>query len=144
MIKVKVSELSWAALDWAVADAIEWKEPIFGVGLIRYINEDRYLMMDAPDPDEPDDTTKLHHFNHYEHWSPSRIWGQCGPLIDKLHVDMCCLPGGKRYSRIEGGGRALQYGDTPLIAACRAIVAAKFGDEIEVPAELMEQSDAAS
>lgn len=37
---------------------------------------------------------------------------------------------------IELGGVDEQLGPTPLIAACRAIVADKLGDEVDIPEEL--------
>lgn len=147
MVEVKVSELSGAALDWAVASAIQWKEPIFGIGAIRYIEEDRYLMMETPDPDEPDDVTKPSHFNHHQQWSPSRIWSQGGPLIEKYDIALEATDSDhgadwRWKSRFECDGAGFVghvcQGPTPLIAACRAIVSAKLGDTVTVPAELVE------
>lgn len=42
------------------------------------------------------------------------------------------------------GGNEFTTGmcETPLIAACRAIVGMKFGDEIEIPKELLKQGGA--
>ena len=148
-IEVKTADLSGAALDWAVAKAIEWKEPIFCIGRICYIEEDQYLIMEKPDPDEPDDVTKPHHFNHYEQWSPSRIWSQVGPMIDKYRVWLSERSAGNEYPADEWcadvnspKNMACRYnyfvGRSPLIAACRAIVAAKLGDTVQVPAELVE------
>lgn len=136
MIEVKTSELIGPALDWAVAKAIEWKEPIFCVGRIRYIEEDQYLIMDKPDPDEPDEVMKPHHFNHYEQWSPSRIWSQGGPLIEKYSIAF-------RVRAYEVDATIDAYSvfyvasaKTHLIASCRPIVAAKLGDTVSIPAEL--------
>lgn len=133
---VKTSDLIGPALDWAVAEAIEWKEPIFCVGRISYIKEDQYLMMEKPDPDELDEVTDPYYFNHFEQWSPSRIWSQGGPLI-REHIGSLVNQGGRWavYTRkpVFAGN-----GETPLIAACRAIVAAKLGDQVDVPDELMQ------
>lgn len=143
MIDVNVCDLKGAALDWAVAKAIKWIEPLFGIGAIRYIESDSYLMMEAPDPDEPEDITKPSHFNHYVQWSPSRIWSQGGLLIDKYRIDMSSPPSDASQAgwdaRVDDGRSGWMRGPTPLIAACRAIVAAKLGDTVQVPPELMEQ-----
>lgn len=73
-------------------------------------------------------------------FEPSADWSQCGPLIERndwalphratarYHLGKyeSCTPGGFPHN-----------GDTPLIAACRAIVSAHLGDSVEVPAELV-------
>lgn len=138
MIEVKTAELSGSALDWAVAKAIKWIEPLFGIGAIRYIEADSYLMMETPDPDEPEDITKPSHFNHYEQWSPSRIWSQGGPLIEKHMVGVDLDRQGLWVATpINWTAETVQYATTPLIAACRAIVADNLGDTVQVPADLM-------
>jgi len=140
LVENKTSELIGPALDWAVAVAIGWKEPIFGVGLIRYFEEDRYLMMETPDPNESDDVTKPHHFNHYEQWSPRRIWSQGGPLIEQYQIDTVFDPNGKAVvmGRLWVNQRMhTAFGPTPLIAAMRCLVATKLGDTVQVPSELI-------
>jgi hypothetical protein len=128
-MKVKIEELEGEALDWAVA----------------------YIIC----PDSFRDSF-LAHNNTLPAWavgwlsngSPSQSWSQCGPLIEKYKIELLCY--GKRFalSRWEaqiGGcshyidqypGEAIG-GPTPLIAAMRAIVADSFGDEIDIPDELM-------
>ena len=143
-VEVKTADLIAPALDWAVAKALDWKEPHYGVGAIQYIAQDKFLLMEAPDPHEPYDVTQSHHFNHYEQWSPSRIWSQGGPLIDTHQIEfsicdttdivgasmLCWKSYGKSHRT------RWSKGATHLIAACRAIVAAKLGDTVSVPAEL--------
>jgi hypothetical protein len=70
-------------------------------------------------------------------WMPSRDWGQAGPIIERERINLyagesvwCAkldieTPG----SIITREGR----GPTPLIAAMRAFVASKLGDEVELP-----------
>ena len=67
-------------------------------------------------------------------------WSQGGPLIARHRVMIEPLI---RIHRPEGGWHAgfkdrigVCHGPTPLIAACRAIVAANLGDEVDVPEEL--------
>lgn len=169
MAIVKVSELQGLALDYAVAEAIGWKEPFHGVGDISYWAEERhgvkeqYLMMEAPDPDEPDEVTEKHHFNHLDTWAPSRFWSQAGPLIKKYNV-MLSPPTSavhrnygymdKRNGYEEAGfwgttifakdrkhrRAAFHHKDDPLIPAMQAIVQFELGDEIDVPDELIDSA----
>lgn len=145
MKEVKVSELQGLALDYAVAEAIGWKEPFHGVGDISYWAEERhgvkeqYLMVEAPDPDEPDEVTEKHHFNHLDTWAPSRFWSQGGPLIERHNIWLGApIMDRKRWDASVDISVDQEIGDTPLIAACRAIVAAKLGDVASIPDELME------
>ena len=142
LVEVKTAELIGPALDWAVAKAIGWKEPIYGVGAIYYIAQDNFLSMEKPDPDEPDDVTAPHHFNHYEQWSPSRIWNQGGVLIEKYKPDLQTTSGGEFAAYLNNDTACpdpliFENGPTYLVALCRAIVAAKIGDVVSVPAELV-------
>lgn len=135
MIKVKVSELSGAALDWAVARAggYAWQleRGAYGSGF--------HVVVKLPEPS----------IDRQVVLKPSSDWAQGGPLIEKYRVDLSSPPSDTSQAgwdaRVDDGHLLLwANGSNALIAACRAIVAAKFGAEIEVPAELMEQSDAAS
>lgn len=137
---VKTSELSGAALDWAVVWASE-KEKSIRV---------------AP--------AFLHGFH------PSTNWAQGGPVIERENIsivrcddDYQNFPGkwlaergAQPYSEstehqshdpmiqisIENDGSRFAkdgpfYGETPLIAAMRCYVAGKLGDKIEIPEELV-------
>lgn len=76
-------------------------------------------------------------------WAPSTDWAQGGPLIEEYSVMLDPWPSlwiakiDKTDDRKGIQGSAVAHGDTPLIAACRAIVAAKLGDVVSVPAELV-------
>lgn len=70
-------------------------------------------------------------------WSPSTDWAVGGPLIESEHIEL-------RYQGREleapwiamhWGVRGMPHlrGPTPLIAAMRALVAAKLGGEVELP-----------
>jgi hypothetical protein len=73
-------------------------------------------------------------------WSPSKYWAHGGPIIERAEIMICkdgldvwgAMCGGIWHpndeSSIAQGG---QQGTTPLIAAMRAYVASKFGDEVE-------------
>lgn len=71
----------------------------------------------------------------FQHFHPSIDWAQGGPIIERERI------GVGPATRIGGGWVAIIaspnhdavhtfYADTPLIAAMRAFVASKYGDEV--------------
>ncbi len=140
--KIKTAELTGAALDWAVGKAVGAELRIMknydGTALA---NHPLTLMKVKKSPVY--DGVEIDHW-----WSPSTDWSQGGPLIEKYHITFSSIWNGS-HSRlfatigfrrtISGenangtGGKEFNY----LLAACRAIVAAKLGDEVEVPQELV-------
>lgn len=107
---MKTSELTEAALDWAVAKC---EGVINGDDLdIGFIRERGY--------------------------TPSTDWAQGGPIIERECISI--YEHGYWVAEIDlsEGDAMIQtsIGDTPLIAAMRCYVASKFGDEVEVPEEL--------
>ena len=75
-------------------------------------------------------------YGHMAYWRPSAHWADGGPIIEReLH--------GVEWFKGDGMAWIASYGDaecprgetgpTPLIAAMRAYVASKFGDEVELP-----------
>lgn len=124
MIEVKTADLSGAALDWAVGTAagIELKG-FAGKGFGVYIPSENGFVKEI--------------------WSPSTDWAQCGSLIDKYRPDIQTNSDGQIAAYLNNSlsdpePLAIGRGDTYLIAVCRAIVAAKLGDTVQVPAELVE------
>lgn len=65
---------------------------------------------------------------HY--WQPSTDWAQGGPIIERESITLDLFD--------DGVWMASEYkeGPTPLVAAMRAYVTAKMGEEINVPEEL--------
>lgn len=113
---MRTSELTGAALDWAVAEANG--TPIYRSGktLTR-------MDMDG---------------QHY--WQPTFDWSQGGPIIEREEISverrMPCMKDEQWGAQ---GWKAMQNfhkGPTPLIAAMRCYVASKLGDEVEIPEEL--------
>lgn len=112
-MKLKTSDLTGPALDWAVAKA-EVQEPVgsFLDGVVAH----------------PD----------YNKFYPSTNWLQGGPIIERERISISteengwsaniCAP---RY------GLSLGFGPTPLIAAMRCYVASKLGDTVDIPEELL-------
>ena len=137
-MKIKTSELTDAALDWAVLEAqkpelahpergrISCFGPLFGKGYM------------------------------YPSWGtrkypPSTDWAQGGPIIEREHIGFEWMVsewwvagqnyGGHPYKDRPDlrpiGTRFMSYGPTALIAAMRCYVASKLGDEVDIPEELM-------
>jgi hypothetical protein len=108
-MKTKTSELTGAALDWAVAKCL-------GVDYISFLN--------------------MHQCGHF-HFSTD--WAQGGPIIERESIDVLRDPNGTAGwgARVYISRRDVWcYGPTPLIAAMRCYVASKLGEEVEVPDEL--------
>lgn len=111
-MKSKTSELTGAALDWAVA-LIEFPAP-------HYEDDDRLVYVHGDDEFQ---------------FAPSTDWAQGGPIIERELIDVVRVGISNRCASrsIEDGSIVRGYGLTPLIAAMRCYVASKLGDEIEVP-----------
>lgn len=116
-MKHKVAELEGALLDAAVAKA--WGA---------FTVDDEWLFG----------------LSFQNEWKPSTSWRHGGPIIERGRITVAAV-GKKRpewYAEIDGfksdGGVEVGYGGhdgegpTPLIAAMRAFVSSKFGDEVEL------------
>jgi len=128
---MKTSELTGAALDYAVAKVMQ--DDTIGV----YFNENGRPMRDM-----------ARHGYEFDSWEPSTNWAQGGPIIEREGIAIDCL---RLAGTIDGWVAALPspttwedeefveeyYGPTPLIAAMRCFVASKLGDEVEIPRELI-------
>lgn len=134
MIEVKTAELAGPALDWAVAEA---------EGIQRFVMGNDWPGNSAIDDAADRERVVICNLigrlvvargGWSDEWKPSASWAQGGPLIDKHRMSFW---GGENYVyAVCAGGEG--YGLTHLIAACRAIVAAKLGDTVRVPAALTE------
>lgn len=119
---MKTSELIGPALDWAV-EFIEGgckAEPRANYWLERWIDPERRYLCE----------------------SASTNWAQGGPIIEREEICIQRRPGrsdgwGAHYSKKSEGQHFYSVGPTPLIAAMRAFVASKLGDEVEIPSELL-------
>jgi hypothetical protein len=108
---MKTSELTGAALDWAVAKC---EGVVKGDSLdVGFIREGGY--------------------------SPSTDWAQGGPIIERETISTT-KRGSTWTTRLnrpqDGRGPIWGYGPTPLIAAMRCYVASKLGDTLDIPKEL--------
>lgn len=128
---VKTSELTGAALDWAVAKCEE---------MLHLDNAESWLR-----------DYRIGFSTRY-----SAVWSAGGEIIEREKIDTrnTFTEGGYRTSksidaveaciRLPNGATAyapaavlFEYGPSPLIAAMRCYVASKLGDTVEIPDELM-------
>ena len=124
-MKIKTADLIGPALDWAVAKCLqpgyeEWR-------LIRWIEQE---------------------------FAPTANWAQGGPIIERegINLSVDYQDDWLTTDKVQIGWKAnlwnnsvpgtagfLQwaYGPTPLVAAMRCFVASRFGDEVDIPEELL-------
>jgi len=106
---MKTSELTGAALNWAVAKC----QPDDTLSV--YFDEDTGEPLchdDWPDNQE---------------FKPSSDWAQGGPIIEREGIDI--YQSGVWVAEMDG--KHTTEGPTPLIAAMRCYVAGKLGDDVE-------------
>ena len=110
-MKIKTSDLTGAALDWAVAKA-EVQEPVgsFLDGVVAH----------------PD----------YNKFYPSTNWLHGGPIIEREGIRLHRGVTGQWWAGPESDPHRPVAGPTPLIAAMRCYVASRLGDTIDIPEEL--------
>jgi len=112
---METSKLTGAALDWAVAKCE------VGAEFIGEINDPHFYSTD---------------------------WANGGPIIEREGISLSREFVSGQFNEIEWAcwtpafvrddADAFGYGPTPLVAAMRCYVSSKLGDEVEIPAELME------
>ncbi|MEE1881485.1 DUF2591 domain-containing protein [Pseudomonas soli] len=131
LIEVKTADLAGEALGWAVG-----------------IAEGLDLILAPPEYGNPWRVFARYQamaIEHTKRYNPWENWALGGPLIDRVD------PEERRVPKVLGGGRGAEVwieldngdaragygsGDTRLIAASRAYVAAKIGSTVQVPKEL--------
>jgi hypothetical protein len=136
---MKVSELTRHALNWAVAMAEGDKVYRPRLGRPSDWNKEAYLA------DGSDDRWVVRVENarvaHFVDWTynPSGDWMQGGPIIEREKLDVFCSGNVWDASTGDRHPNVIKSGTTPLVAAMRCYVASKLGDEVEIPAELLNQ-----
>lgn len=112
-MKIKTSELTGAALDWAVAEAHYQESPPLKSWVL-----------------------VLH--KHGEETHPySTAWDWGGPLIEREGIRLHRSVTGQWWAGSEAEPQRPIEGPTPLVAAMRCFVASQLGDEVEIPEELL-------
>lgn len=116
-VEMKTQDLSGAALDWSVARADGVEISLAGA--------------------HPHAVVGGRLVGNY---APSTNWNQGGPLIEKYKLDIGAPLENKSgpWNAATEWAHPMGYkGDTPLVAACRAIVASSLGETVSVPRELL-------
>lgn len=112
-MKIKTSELTGAALDWAVAEC------------------------EGTTKGKAVEMFPQWHRLGYENYSTN--WAQGGPIIEREGVSIWPFDDvtWKAQNMFASGvDQEVFEGPTPLIATMRCYVASKLGDEVDVPEEL--------
>lgn len=111
---MKTSELTGAALDWAVARI---ENP--------YLQVDHFLALHGS-------YRRNHDYTYSGYWE----WG--GPIIERELLALRQITLAQELVWVASAYLVKRhgYGPTPLIAAMRCFVASKLGDEVDVPEEL--------
>lgn len=112
---IKVERLTGTALDWAVAKAIC-----------------------------PQSMGEAWMQGWLSGGSPSISWKIGGPLIERYRVGLSYI-GDEWLATAEEtnhGAGACECGDTQLVAAMRAIICERLGDEIEIPSDMTLEGEA--
>jgi len=111
---MKTSELTGAALDWAVCEA---------TGMLKAYTQFR----------SGKNFFKVYGVARNKHLHPSTDWSQGGPIIEREGITLT-------HQAFDWSAQTdddlFAYGPTPLIAAMRCYVAYKLGDDVEIPEEL--------
>ena len=127
-VKIKTSDLTGVALDWAV-DQIE--------GLYaEYLERYQYRLKHNPDGMNPPTKLDYRAFVQARSLNYHRSWAQMGPIIEREGI--CIVVGMTIYDWWAYIGEETDKirADSPLIAAARCYVASKLGVELEIPEEL--------
>ena len=143
MKTTKTSELTGAALDWAVATAEKLPLRLDPMGFRRdspdALQAGWWVWFGTPFSMILGYTPKSN--KDQRGYSPSADWAQGGPIIEReaLTVKMR-HPNPRLWVSYNGWNHDPGFstsGPTALIAAMRCYVASKLGDEVEVPEELV-------
>ena len=122
-MKIKASELTGPALDWAVAEC----EGMVAQGVYG-------------EPELMQDGLHLHYCDVLlsHPYSPSTDWAEGGPLIQMYEIDLKVVEEGMWQASNFFNDLAIHrfLGYSPLEAAMRCLVAHKLGEEVELPEKM--------
>ena len=122
-MKIKTSELTGAALDWAVAKA---SQPVYSDTALVAAVRGGYDGIG----------------NFHEPFNPSTNWSQGGPIIEREQISIrqwTNVPIVHAYMPQDDAPWS-EDGSSPLIAAMRCFCASRLGDEIDIPDELIKEN----
>lgn len=141
---MQTSELTGAALDWAVAKC-EGYSPcvVVGRGSVRANGLLRPHRLGGIDPMllRPTHDEWVKRCDGYPWlerqtvWEPSTAWSQGGPIIEREMIEL--VPQSPALWEAMYRNQHIPHdGPTPLIAAMRCYVASRLGDYVEIPEDL--------
>jgi hypothetical protein len=121
-MKIKTAEATGQALDWLVATC----EKHDNLRINPHAFDDA-LIMDGPQGNGV----------YLSYLDYSTNWSQGGPIIERERISPRWSKFWKCWEAVDPNNAQFNFiGDTFLIAAMRAYVASKLGDEVEIPEEL--------
>ena len=125
-MKIKTSELTGAALSWAVAKA---DNNLYPKGNVRLLDRNLFTIT-AGDYENPD---------LWQRYAPSIDWAQGGPIIESNEIELKSIEEGVwQASNLFDDMEWHHFvGYSPLEAAMRCYVAHKLGEEVEIPEGLL-------
>lgn len=123
-MKIKTSELTGEALDWAVL-SLDCKLPADFASIPVIVNGKTQIFRR--------DTQQYSGVV-----SPTTDWRYGGPIVERERITLRVDTRGGRWVAFLDGDHvtARMTGATPLIAAMRCYVASKLGTEVEIPSKL--------
>ncbi|CAB5220016.1 Bacteriophage P22, NinX [uncultured Caudovirales phage] len=133
-MKIKTSELTGAALDWAVAKCAGLLDP-----RERYGKMVPSVVLDMEYWSNGDPMVRLNpcpDVYYRAEYDPSTNWEHGGPIIEREKIEIF-MRDEEWYAASCRSTPEDFHGDTPLIAAMRCYVASEMGDEVDVPKELL-------
>lgn len=130
-MKIKVSELTGPALDWAVAKCANVAVEVSKIHQYGKPTGETLLILPNSGCCMGNDT-----------YSPSTDWSQGGPILDKgfIELNTTDLANNELWEGMlpgQGEGSTFAFGPTRLVAAMRCYAASILGDEVDIPEELI-------
>ena len=118
-MKIKTSNLTGLALDWAVCEA---------TGMLAAYTQFRSGKA----------FRKVWGVAKNTHLHPSTDWAQGGPIIEREKIELGWVVDHWQASKAHNYRKSFHGSDPqhPLIAAMRCFVTSKLGDEVEIPKEM--------
>ncbi len=142
-MKIKTSELTGAALDWAVAKCEGLPLKLDPMGFRKDAPTSMqagWWVWDGEGQNQVIGHRKTRR-SEEDGYSPSSDWAQGGPIIEREGIDICASTRGGWIATLlvdcEDCEVVRGEGETPLIAAMRCYVASRLGNEVDVPEGLV-------
>lgn len=127
-MRIKTSELTGAALDWAVAKCEMLPVEKNRMGRLSF---DAGLFPTFSDLEK----------GRWQVYTPSTDWSQGGPIIERYCINLFRLDPkteeDNRFWIAHIDGIYCRYGVSALIAAMRCYIASQLGDDVEIPEGLL-------